>query len=468
MKNPKFFVTLIFVLGFILLLIDLPIIYNLGKFKLPFSRKTQDLSKINLSKIDFNIGAVKFKKDLNYKLGLDLQGGTRLEYKVDMANIPSKERDTAFESARNVIDKRINFFGVTEPTIQSIKLPNEYRIAVELPGTSNVNQALELIGKTAELTFWEEGAKKIASNSAEAIFWPYGATSVFTNEPLKTKLTGKDLKSAKVVFGSQNGKPEVQLNFSSEGSKLFADITKRNVGKRVAIALDNIIIEAPVVQQAILNGNAVITGSFNTDTAKSLSIQLNAGALPAPLVVKAQNTVGPSLGIESLKKSLLGGFLGFLSVIVFMIYLYRKEGVLASVALIIYAIITLFIFKFIPITLTLAGIAGFILSIGMAVDANILIFERMKEELRAGKPRNIALKLGFTRAWSSIRDSNVSSLITTFILFYFGTGAIRGFALTLAVGILVSMFSAIIVTRNLLTVFDQSENWFGKLRKEKV
>ena len=260
----------------------------------------------------------------------------------------------------------------------------------------------------------------------------------------------KDLKVARVVYGSSDGTPQVQLNFTSEGTKLFADITKRNVGKPVAIVLDDTAISAPIVQQIILNGDAVISGNFTQDQAKALSIQLNAGALPAPLKLIAQSTVGPSLGIESLKKSLVGGVIGLISLIVFMIALYRKEGVLASIALAVYTIIVLFIFKFIPITLTLAGIAGFILSIGMAVDANILIFERMREELRNNKPRNIAIGLGFKRAWPSIRDSNISSLITTFILFYFGSGMIRGFALALAIGIIVSMFSAITVTRNLL------------------
>lgn len=455
MKNPKIFVLIVILISGLLLLVDLPINFNFGKIKLPLMRKEADLTNINFSKIDLKLPFFQVKKDLPYKLGLDLQGGTRLVYKVDMKDIPKKEQDTAFEAARVVIDRRINFFGVTEPTIQSLKLPSEYRIVVELPGTSDITQALDLIGRTAQLSFWEEGSKKLASESA--MLFPYGSVSVFQNEPIKTELTGKDLKAAKVVFGSQNGTPQVQLDFSPKGAKLFGEITKRNVNKRVAIVLDDIIIEAPTVQQAILNGNAVITGNFTTETSKNLAIQLNAGALPAPLTIIGQTTVGPSLGIESLKKSLLGGLLGFVSLIIFMIYLYKREGIIASFALIIYAILVLFLFKLIPVTLTLAGVAGFILSIGMAVDANVLIFERMKEEQRAGKPQNIALKLGFARAWTSIRDSNVSSLITTFILFYFGTGAIRGFALTLAVGILVSMFSAIVVTKNLLAVFDKGK-----------
>jgi len=453
MKNPRNFLFVVFFVALILFFIDIPVPINFGKLKLPVVNKTLNFD-LDTSRLNLNVGPVKVQRDLSYKLGLDLQGGTSLTYQVDMKNVPSAQRDDAFAGARNVIDRRVNFFGVTEPTIQSLKLGSEYRIIVDLPGATQIDQALDLIGRTAQLTFWEEGTQKIAT--AEANLYPLGLTSIYKNRPLETKLTGKDLKSAQVTYGSNgNGTPQVQLNFSSTGTKYFADITQRNVGKQVAIVLDNIAISAPVVQQPILNGNAVISGNFTQDQAKSLQIQLNSGALPAPLKLIGQSTVGPSLGIESLKKSLLGGIIGFLSVAVFMIFLYRKEGFLASVALVIYTIIVLFIFKVIPITLTLAGIAGFILSIGMAVDANILIFERMREEVRLGKPAQVATRLGFSRAWPSIRDSNISSLITTFILFYFGSGIIRGFAIALFIGIAVSLFSAIVVTRNLLRVFEK-------------
>lgn len=458
MRHPKFFVLLLFVIGLIVLAFDLPFPISV---KNPLAKKNSKSNEIsfNPSLVNLDLGLLKFKKDIVYKLGLDLQGGTRLIYNVDMKGIQKNDQDSAFESARNVIEKRINFFGVTEPTIQSLKLPNEYRIVVELPGASDVTSALDLIGRTAQLTFWEGGEIKKGENIATppAGMYPFGLAELYKNKPLKTSLTGKDLKKASVVFGSQNGTPQVQLDFTPQGAKYFADITKRNVGKQVAIVLDEFPISAPVVQQAILTGNAVISGSFTTEAAKNLAIQLNAGALPAPLKIIGQTTVGPSLGIESLKKSLLGGLLGFISVIIFMCYLYKKEGVLASVALVIYTIMVLFVFKIIPVTLTLAGVAGFILSIGMAVDANILIFERMREELRSGKTRTTALRLGFSRAWSSIRDSNISSLITCFILFQFGSGLVRGFALTLAIGILISMFSAIVVTRNLLSVFEKDK-----------
>ncbi|OGH12321.1 MAG: protein-export membrane protein SecD [Candidatus Levybacteria bacterium RIFCSPHIGHO2_01_FULL_40_10] len=442
MKKQRYFLFALFVVAFLLLLFDLPFPLNLGK-NLNF-----DSSKMNL-----NVGPFSIKRDFSYKLGLDLQGGTSLIYQVDMSKVPANQQSDAFVGARSVIERRINFFGVSEPTIQSLKQGNEYRIIIDLPGQSPLDQALDLIGRTAQLSFWEEGKGSIATEEARLL--PLGLTDIYKNKPVETKLTGRDLKSAQIVFGGNDGTPQVQLNFSSSGSKYFAEITQRNVGKPVAIVIDGIVISAPIVQQAILNGNAVISGNFTQEGAKNLAIQLNSGALPAPLKIIGQSTVGPSLGLESLKKSLVGGIVGFLSIVLFMIFLYKKEGFVASLALVIYVIIVLFIFKVIPVTLTLAGIAGFILSIGMAVDANVLIFERLKEELRLGKPKNVAVKLAFSRAWPSIRDSNVSSLITTFILFYFGSGLIRGFAVALFIGIAVSMFSAILVTRNLLAFIER-------------
>ncbi|OGH11992.1 MAG: protein-export membrane protein SecD [Candidatus Levybacteria bacterium RIFCSPHIGHO2_01_FULL_36_15] len=426
---------------------------------MPFINKKIAISEflINPQDLNINLGIARIQKNIGYRLGLDLQGGVRLVYKVDMENIPKNERPNAFESARNIIERRINFFGVVEPTIQTLKISEDYRVIVELPGITNVDEATSLIGKTAQLSFWEEGATgsattKIATPSSGL---PFGVDYVLGAGAKKTDLTGKDLQNTKVVFDPNTGKPQVQLSFTNDGSKKFADITKRNVGKPVAIVLDNQVIEAPRVNEPILTGSAVITGSFAVAQAKSLSIALNAGALPAPLQIISQSNVGPSLGMESLKKSLFAGLVGFVSIVIFMTVLYKKEGILASIALIMYVILTLFIFKFIPVTLTLAGIAGLILSVGMAVDANILIFERMKEELRSGKPRDIAVENGFKRAWTSIRDSNISSLITSFILYYFGSGIVRGFAFTLAIGILISMFSAITITRNLLRIFDR-------------
>lgn len=439
MRNPKVLIVLIVLTSLLLFIFDLPYGFKIGQISIPPEN------------INIKIGNLHFQKDLSYKLGLDLQGGTQLTYKVDMKDIQVEQRDKAFEGARNIIDRRVNFFGVGEPSIQTLKIGDEHRIIAELPGLNDVETAVSLIGKTAELSFWEVGPViEDATPSAEL---PLGLSIFLGNNPVKTELSGKDLKSSQVVFGNTGvGGAQVQLDFTPTGAKSFAAITKRNIGKPLAIVLDNQLVEAPQVNTEIVNGTAVITGGFTTESAKALSIQLNSGALPAPLKIIGQNTVGPSLGIDSLKKSIFAGLLGFLSVVIFMIFIYKKEGILASAALFIYVILTLAVFKFIPITLTLAGIAGFVLSIGMAVDANILIFERMKEELRAGRTRNQAIHLGFNRAWSSIRDSNVSSLITAAILYYFGSGIVRGFAVTLAIGIIISMFSAIVITKNLLKV----------------
>lgn len=464
MKNSKIFIFIISIVSVILLLQNIPGKIDLRSVKFPFVAKNKQVLNlvIDTQNIDFNLFGAKIHKSLSYKLGLDLQGGTQLTYRVDMKGIKKDAQQDAFESARDVIERRINYLGVSEPTIQTLKLGNEYRIVVDLPGMSNVSQAIDLIGATAQLTFWEGGHEKPLKTPGTDLF-QYALSQSIGANPVATQLTGKDLQKATVVFDRTTGKPQVQIQFTGQGAKYFDEITKRNVGKAVAMALDNQVISAPVVQTEIANGTAVISGNFTSDNAKNLAIALNAGALPAPLIVIAQTSVGPSLGIDSLHKSMFAAIIGFLSIIFFMTYIYRKEGVIACVALGMYTVITLFIYKLIPVTLTLAGIAGFILSIGMAVDANILIFERMKEELRRGKPRDIAMKNGFSRAWSSIRDSNITSIIVCLILFYFGSGIVRGFALTLFLGIIVSMFSAITITRNLLFVFDTKEKKGGKV-----
>lgn len=387
---------------------------------------------------------------LTFHKGLDLQGGTSITLEADMKNVPQSERQSALDGVRTVLERRVNLYGVSEPVIQTVVSNNSYRVVVDLPGVNN-QQARQLVGTTAQLSFWEEGASGSATASPSA--FPLGIAQVLGPSAHKTSLTGKDLQNTSVTFDQNTGAPQVQLQFTSEGSQKFADITKRNVGKPLAIVLDNQLIEAPVVNQAILSGNAVITGNFTTQTANTLAIELQAGALPVPLTTLATQTVGATLGQDALSKSLFAGILGFLIVVIFMVVLYGRMGVLASIALFLYTMIVLAIFKLVPVTLTLAGIAGFILTIGMAVDANILIFERLKEELRLQKPLSLAMELGFSRAWSSIRDSNISTLITSAVLFQFGTGIVRGFALTLAIGVIVSMFSAVVVTRTLIRLF---------------
>lgn len=425
-KNPRFLLFLIIILAISTLLIDIPI-----------------------------KGIFPFAKNLSFKKGLDLAGGTSLTYRADMKDVPGSQKEKAIAGAKTVIERRINLFGVSEPVVQTASGDNDYRIIIELPGV-NIDQAKEIIGTTAELSFWEAGATysaKIASSSA----YPLGLLEILGNNPKKTNLTGRDLRDTSVSFDPNNGKPQVQLSFTDSGTKKFADITKKNVNKIVAIVLDNIVIEAPKVNQPILTGDAVISGRFTKESATALSTALNAGALPVPLIPLQQHAVDATLGQESLLKSLFAGILGIVVIIIFMIVLYGRLGVISSIALVLYTLFVLAIFKLSSltpygITLTLSGIAGFILSIGMAVDANILIFERMKEEKRLGRSNPDALTLGFSRAWSSIRDSNVASLITSFVLYQYGTGAVRGFALTLAIGVLISMFSAIVVTRTFLRI----------------
>jgi preprotein translocase subunit SecD len=395
-------------------------------------------SKISLKPLKIN-----FEKSFKLKLGLDLQGGTHLVYQGDLKDIPSDARAEAMNSARDVIERRVNAFGVSEPLVQ---VSGTDRIIIELPGIKDVNEAINLIGQTPFLEFREENP-----NPQNLTPDANGQVSIDASEAfVPTQLTGKQFKRATLEFNQQTGAPEIALQFDAEGTKLFSDITSRNVGKRVAIFLDSQVLSAPTVQNAITDGRAVISGQFTVPEAKDLVTRLNSGALPVPIKLIQQENVGATLGMASVKKSVAAGLIGFAIIALFMIIYYRLPGFLAVIALSVYTLISLAIFKLFGITLTLAGIAGFILSIGMAVDANILIFERMKEELRKGKNMDQAVEDGFSRAWLSVRDSNFSSLITTFILAYFGSSIIRGFAITLALGILVSMFTAITVTRTFL------------------
>lgn len=377
-----------------------------------------------------NLSIGKYFKELKIHEGLDLQGGTHLTYELDTSKIAQGDIDQATQSVINVIDRRINALGVAEPVIQSAKIGNKASVIIELPGVTDVNEAINLIGKTAQLKFLEQDLN----------------TGEFTD----TELTGANLRKADVQFDKNTGEPQVAIQFDGDGSKKFSELTKKNLQKPLAIELDGEIISAPVVQTEIDNGQAVITGKFSVNEAKKLSIELNAGALPVPISLVEQRNVGATLGSESVKKSLIAGLVGLILVAIFMIVYYKVPGLIAVIALSIYTLIILALFKLIPITLTLAGIAGFILSVGMAVDANILIFERTKEELALGKTTSLAIEEGFKRAWSSIRDSNFSSLITAGILYYGTSGLVRGFAVTLAIGIIVSMFTAILVTRTFL------------------
>ncbi len=385
------------------------------------------------------------KRQITIHRGLDLQGGTHLAYALDTTDVAPENIDRAQRSVVEVIRRRVDALGVAEPLIQTGSIDTTRTVIIELPGITNIDDAKRLIGKTAQLTFWEEDDTANETDSPLGPGWK------------KTPLSGAhltradaDIQSGSTTSTSPASTSVVNLTFNSDGAQLFQEITARNVQKIVAIVLDNQVISAPTVQQEISGGEAVITGLESFAAAKELTIELNAGALPVPISVIEERTVGATLGSDSVRRSLIAGVVGLMMVAIFMIALYRLAGILAVLALIIYTLLTFALFKLIPVTLTLAGIAGFILSIGMAVDANILIFERLREERRAGRSLAAAIDEGFRRAWTSVRDSNISSLITAAILFYFGSGLVRGFAFTLAIGILVSMFTAITVTRNFL------------------
>lgn len=394
-----------------------------------------------------------FKGRFPYNFGLDLIGGTELIYRADTSNI--ENIPDAMESLKEVIERRVNIFGVSEPLVQTetaglVTGNRDERLIVELPGVTDIGQAIKLIGETPVLEFLlaRDNAQEILKVNPEAPI-----SEVFE----QTGLSGRYLSRARVEFDPTTGAALVGLDFDKEGGELFAKITREHKGKVLAIVLDGAIISAPVIVDEILDGSAQITGSFTPEEAKELVRNLNYGALPVPIELASSQTIGATLGERALEDGLRAGLIGFALLALFMMLWYRLPGVVASVALISYAILSLAIFKLIPVTLTAAGLAGFILSVGMAVDANVLIFERTKEELKKGKSIYDALHEGFARAWLSIRDSNISSIITAFILFWLGTSAVKGFALTLGIGVLVSMFTAITVSRTFLLAITLGE-----------
>ncbi|PIP14778.1 protein translocase subunit SecD [Candidatus Roizmanbacteria bacterium CG_4_10_14_0_8_um_filter_35_28] len=430
-----FKVFLLLLITVLIVWIDLPENYKIGKFS------------INPLSLDFTVFGIKVKKEFKTHLGLDLKGGSHLVFQTNTIKVNPTDLKDALSSARNIIEKRVNFFGVSEPTVQTLKSGNNYRISIDLPGIEKVDEAIALIGRTAQLSFQEEKIidEKVASPAPVLV---------------ETGLTGKHIKKASVDFNQQDGKPQVALSFNNEGARLFGDITKRNIGKPLAIVVDNFLISAPTVQQAISEGNAVITGNFTVDEAKKLTIAINSGALPLPIKLIEQKNIGPTLGTVEVKKSVIAGFFGLAMVLLFMILYYGKLGIIASMALLIYGLISLAIFRLIPVVLTLPGIAGFILSIGMAVDANILIFERIKEEIRKGKEFEVAVRLGFGRAIDAIKDANITTLTVAFILFnplnwefLPQFGMVKGFALTLAIGVAISLFTGVVITKRLIDVF---------------
>ncbi len=385
-------------------------------------------------------------KGESFVLGLDLAGGSSLTYKADTERLPGEVNiNESIESLRDVIERRVNLFGVREPTVttQFSRLANEWRLVVELPGVADVNQAAKLIGETPVLDFRTEKKGAKALNASSTMF-------DFMNNFEVSPLTGSYLKRANLGFDKTTNKPLVELTFNDEGAKLFEDITRANIGKQVSIFLDGMPISSPVVNEAITGGKAVISGSFTTEEARQLVGRLNSGALPVPISLIGKSVVEPTLGERAVTAGKNASLYGFALVVLFMIFWYRVPGLVASVALVSYVSIMLSLFKLIPVTLTAAGLAGFIISIGLAVDANVLTFERMKEELRSGKSLKDAMEAGFVRAWTSIRDSHIAAIIVSIILFWLGTSVVKGFAFTFFLGAVVSLFSAQIVTRSLL------------------
>ncbi len=385
-----------------------------------------------------------------WTLGLDLAGGSLLTYDIDLSKVPAADQTSVVSGLRDVIEKRVNLFGVSEPRVYTEQSAGETRLVVELAGVKDVADAIKEIGATPFLDFREV----VMSTSTPAATSTLLASSTDAGYSfILTPLNGRYVIGAQVTLDQYTRQPQVAIEFNNDGAKLFGEITTRNVGKPLAIFLDGQLIEMPTVQEAITGGKAVITGNFTLATAQTLAERFNAGALPAPITLVNQQTVSSDFGANALDRAVFAGLLGTLAVMLFMIIYYRKFGLFAAAALLMYIALTLAVFKIVPVTMSLSGIAGFILSIGMAVDANVLVFERTKEEIRKGLSHYSAVEEGFKRAWTSIRDSNVSTMITAAVLYYGTSSFVQGFALTLFLGVVMSMFSAITITRTMMRVF---------------
>jgi protein-export membrane protein SecD len=414
-----------------------------------------------------------------FRYGLDLDGGTRLTYRADVSEVPEGDINDSLSALRQTIERRVNIFGVSEPIVQIEKggifsnEENANRLIVELPGVTEVTDAINAIGETPLLEFrlaTEETAEKIIAVDIEN-GTPEEISQQIYDAYEATGLGGGDLRRSSVVFGhGQSGvnSPIVQLEFDSEGADLFEEITKNNIGNTLAIFLDGVPISTPVIQTEIYGGIATITGQFTAEEARELSRNLNFGALPLPIELIETQTIGASLGIDTLDKGIKSLIYAFIIIFIFLISYYKLPGLIASISLLIYVAIMFAVFKLIPVTLTASGVAGFILSLGMAVDANILIFERIKEELKSKKALKDSVIEGFKRAWLPIRDGNLSSIISAAVLFWLsGTSLVKGFALVFGIGVLVSMLTAVVVSRSLLLAFanEKAEGFLVKIFK---
>ncbi len=453
MKNQKITVGLIIFLAFTAYLVFSPKYFNAG------------VNFLN-SKLPLSIPQVK---ELDFELGLDLQGGAHLLYEADLSDVNETDKESRMEGVRNLIERRINIFGIGESLVQT----KGDRLIVELPGVHDLDEAIKTIGGTPFLDFrelseeLEELRKEKIEEVEQFIGKPFeeftmddivsldeeefeGLEIIFQNTYQTTDLTGRHLSDARVIFDQITGKPSISLEFDEEGSQLFEEITERNVDKPIATFLDGEILQEATVSEKIAGGKAQITGDFTLDEASSLARDLRIGALPVPIELISQQSIGPSLGEESLRLSVIAGLWGFLAIALFMIIVYRLPGIISVISLVFYGLIVMALFKLIPVTLTLSGIAGFILSVGMAIDANILIFSRTREELKKGSSLTESVNEGVRRAWPSIRDGNFTTLAVAMVFFFIATSFVRGFAVTLILGILVSVFSAMVVTRFIL------------------
>ncbi|MBQ7476672.1 MAG: protein translocase subunit SecD [Selenomonadaceae bacterium] len=391
-------------------------------------RKDQ-LAKLAVSLVAIVALFVIFIRPLAHSIrqGLDLQGGTHVVLEAEDTEIAQVDED-AMQRVVSIMERRVNELGLTEPIIQR---EGARRVIIELPGIKDPDKAIETIGKTAMLEFKDEDGK--------------------------TLLTGSDLKDAQAAMNQQNGQSIVTLEFSDEGKEKFADATLANVGRQIAILLDGEVLTDPVVREPILGGRAEISGQRDLEEAQRLAVLLRSGALPVKVNIIETRTVGPSLGQDSKDKSEFAFVIGVAAVLIFMLLFYRLCGFIADISLMAYTLLLLGILKALDATLTLPGVAGIILSIGMAVDANVLIFEHFKEEFRLGKSIRLAMDTGFKRAFTTIFDSNTTTIIAAAVLFFFGTGNIRGFAITLGLGVLLSMFTAITLTQFLLKLLVNSK-----------
>lgn len=412
---------------------------------------------IELEKFHFDLRkwGIPLASDLPLKKGLDIQGGTQVRLQADMSQIDPQQRAEALESTKEVLRRRVDLFGINEPQIRTLVYQQNYQILVELPGLDQPDNALQLIGQTAQLRFYlPPTADNLEATTSAA---------AYLNAFEPTELTGDYLEKAQVQFDPNTNQPVVGLQFNPTGAEIFGTLTEKHVGEPIAIFLDDQPLTMPVVNEPIYGGQAVISGNYDLQSAQTMAAQLQAGALPVSISIVEQNTIGPSLGQASLQASVRAGLVGLGLVAIFMILLYGQLGFFAVLGLLAYAALTMALYKIIPVTLTLPGIAGLLLSIGMAVDANILSFERIKEELRAGKTVAQAKKLGYERSWDSIKDANLATLSICFLLFnplgwsFLATsGPIRGFALTLALGIAISLFTGVYYSRLLIFLFWRS------------